>query len=110
MSDNLQFVLERARRLRQEFRGKGEFTQEQFAQALAAQLPGYDANDVALIARTVDREALAQSSGPQAQFDLEGEYELRGGRRVAKAMATRGQMEEHLALDDERVARFRERN
>jgi hypothetical protein len=114
MSDKLQAALECAWRLRHEFRGRGEFTADAYAEALARELPDCPAADLARIADVVNRESLLESD-PAAEIDIAGEFELPGGRRVAKAEATRAQAAEWLALragalsDAERRAFFRRR-
>ena len=99
--------------LRHEFRDRGEFTQPDFREALFAALADLaDPADGALTALVdetadeVDRESLAETPDDQLDpsgFDMEGEYRLGDGRRVAKRMATRDHAKESLRLDDERL-------
>jgi hypothetical protein len=99
--------------LRQEFRERGEFKQADFREALSHALADLadlaDGSLMALVDETadeVDRESLADTPDDQLDpdgVDMEGEYRLGDGRRVAKRMATRDHMQEALRLDDDRL-------
>jgi hypothetical protein len=95
-----QLSLERAWRLRFRFRARGEFTLTEYRLALGAELAGLPASLVDYIAEAIDRESL-RLPDPRPEVELDGEYRLRGGRRVAKRMALQEHREENIALDSE---------
>ncbi len=114
-------ALRRARELRKEFRATGEpFTQTSYREELANRLQ--DLNETAYegfidsIATKVDNEALRECENeshsflPGMEFDLDGEYKLGDGRRIAKADARRGHMEAALHEDDLNLERVTNAN
>jgi hypothetical protein len=106
-------VLRRAWELRKRFREQGVFTTGDYLRELARAVPELSADDVAALAAWVDKESTCKrrpAGKPKPMFPLEGEYELRNGRRVAKANALREHMQEALAISDERLAGWDERN
>jgi hypothetical protein len=106
-------ALERGRRLREQFRARGEFTTADFCRALRKALKRFrgDAYEglVQHVAEAIDREATkggvdGQPDLPGFDWDLCGEYRLGGGRRVAKRLARLDQAEEMLALVESNLA------
>jgi hypothetical protein len=102
-------TLGEARELRKSFHERGEFTLEEYRRALGP--PG---EFLDTIAAAIDRE-FAWTETPeerlkQSLFDLEGEFRLRGGRRIAKAEAQHHHVVEALEVDDEHVKEVRDRN
>jgi hypothetical protein len=106
-------ALECGRRLRRQFRAKGEFTTRDYLTALKKALRRFreDAYDglVQYVAEAIDREATkggmdGQPDLPGCEWDLDGEYRLGGGRRVAKELARLDQAEEMLAQVEANLA------
>jgi hypothetical protein len=95
---------------RESFRERGLFTTTEYRRVLARLLPGVAPADVERIAAAVDLESTALRKVPKGQFDMEGEYMLRGDRRVAKAMSLYEHMKEAIALLGEHLAGAGHRN
>ena len=103
-------AVKQARSLREEFRKRGVFTIDEYKTALAGRLKDLDPSTVNQIAGVIDYQSVNaweiahgwEESPPE--FDMEGEYKLRNGRRVAKRLCLREHMEESLALGKEELA------
>jgi hypothetical protein len=99
----------RAWELREDFRSRGLFTTAEYRETLAQVLPGLSAEALDALAERVDEESTRERPRT-GLFNMEGEYRLRRGRRVAKRMALLEHMEEVLAISSERVAALTRRN
>ena len=102
-------ILRRAWELREEFRGRGEFTTAAYLRELTRAVPELPATELRLLAAWVDQESTRERPRT-GMFDLEGEFRLRDGRRVAKRMALLEHMEEVLAISAELIAGWNQRN
>jgi hypothetical protein len=101
----------RARRLYEQYQSGGEFLRADFDSALRDACrdlteASYETAILA-VAEQVDRDATNPRVKPWEEeqpdlpgFDLDGVYPLKGGRRIAKLLARREHIEEHLALSD----------
>jgi hypothetical protein len=109
MRINTEDIVRRAWQLREDFRGRGEFTTGAYLRELTQAVPELPAEELRALAAWVD----AASTRPRpisGLFDLQGEYRLRAGRRVAKAMALREHTEEAIALSEELMANWNDSN
>jgi hypothetical protein len=105
-------ALKRARRLRDEFRARGEFFQSDFRDKLPEELRDLESASfqafVDYIAERVDDESTRERSPDESLlfegWDLDGEYRLGEGRRVAKRKARLEHMEKMIALDEQNTA------
>lgn len=106
--------LHRARKLREELRKRGEFTQKEFREQLGVRLDGLKAAAFEALVdhiaervdeeSTRDREAGAQTLLP---FDLDGEYKFDDGKRIAKRKARKDHAEKALALKRKNLEKVR---
>jgi hypothetical protein len=111
-------ALRRARKLRQEFRDTGrEFTQSKFIEALTdlcSDLAGSALEGlVSYAGETVDKDATREREKAETilpGFDLEGEYKMGDGKRIAKEHARLEHMEAALRLDDANLVAVQEAN
>src|SRR5262249_28114777 len=105
-------ALRLANDLRDEFRERGEFNQADYRHALAHALRPFEGEAyegfVDHIAEQVDKSATRERSNDQPllspDWDLDGEYRLGSGRRVAKPLAHLEHMEEMMANDERNTA------
>ena len=109
----LERAIEKAKGLRAEFRQRGEFELTDYRIALADALAEFrpSAYDglVAYVAERVDKDATRERheetpSFPGIQWELEGEYRLGEGRRVAKELARIEHVETVIAQDERNLA------
>jgi hypothetical protein len=106
-------VLRRAWGVRHDFRRRGLFTTTEYRAALGRALRGVPAEELDRVASVIDRESLRETPPGRlyaGEFDLEGEYMLRGDRRVAKAKSLWEHAQEHLAVLGELVAGLKDQN
>ena len=101
-------VPRRAWELREDLRGRGEFTTRAYLQELALAVPEVPAEALRALAERVDRESTRERPRT-GMFDLEGEFRLRHGRRVAKARALLAHWQEAIAVSAEELAGWTER-
>ena len=110
-------ALQLARDLREKFREQGEFSLVTYRSALADELHEL-ANElyqdaVDAIAHRVDRESITPRKDAEQQralFDLDGEYALGGGGRMAKALAQFHHAQASLMLDDQNLVSVQQAN
>lgn len=107
--------------LRRQFRGRGEFTQQDYRQALHSALrecwnetEAYD-GFVDHVAEQVDKASRRepdpdQPDLPGIRWDLDGELHLGAGRRVDKRLAQADHAQEALALDDANLIAVQQAN
>jgi hypothetical protein len=99
-------ALKRGHELRARFREGGRFREQDFREALHVELKDLDNDGLDLAdwaADVIDADALADRPPGPSGFDLEGEYDLRDGGRIAKPETTREMFQEHLEVARERV-------
>lgn len=107
-------ALRKAHKLREEFRKRGEFKQQDFRRALSRRLKSckeaaYEAL-VDLVAEQLDKEPIDKEPRQGLLFDMEGEYKLGEGRRIAKRLAQYNHAQDALKLDDANVKNVLEAN
>jgi hypothetical protein len=114
--NTLQQALKRGWILRQDFRGrKCEFTKDQFRQALADVLTDPQVEDAEVladrVAQLIDAESLRyKEDGVEGYAYLPDELELHNGRRIAKDFALIIHVEEHMALEKQKIDNWDTRN
>src|SRR5947208_13128298 len=102
-------TMEHALAVRQQFRAGGEFTTRAYEAALRAELSelhelGSDFDSyVRCVAKMVDELSTREQTPNAAGFELEGEYRLGNGRRVAKAEAQYEHMQEAIVISDREI-------
>ena len=109
MSIDSDDVLRRAWELREAFRKRGEFTMSDYRRELGEVLPDLTAEQLDTLAQQIDTESARQKK-MVGEFDIGGEYQLRGGRRVAKAKSLWKHAVEVSALAREQIAALDQRN
>jgi hypothetical protein len=98
-------ALRLGRELREQFRGRGEFTTDQFRAELGPLLRGLGDEDfIDFVAYTIDRDSTTEDPEPPDGFDVTDEYRLDRVRRVAKARATFKHMQQALDFSDRELA------
>jgi hypothetical protein len=109
MSTDTDDILRRAWELREDFRKRGEFTTDDYLKELPRVVPELNPEDLSALARFIDRES-TRDRPRKGLFDMEGEFTLRNGRRIARPLALHEHWVEALAVSDDLVAGWKDRN